>query len=81
MLRLKRLSIRSIEWGADKGRLQGEIEYAGESGKVEVTLSPADCERMLPVIAEAIVAASREVAEQLTKEAMASAPPDELRIA
>jgi hypothetical protein len=81
MLRLKNLSIRAIEWGADKGRLQGEIEFVGESGKVSVTLSPADCERLLPVVAESIVTASREVAERLTQEAMGSLPVEKLQIA
>lgn len=81
MLQLKNLSIRRIEWGADKGRLQGEIEYQGDKGKVTVTLSAADCERLLPVVAEAIVGASREVAEMLTKEALESVPSDGMKIA
>lgn len=81
MLRLQRLCIRAIDFGEDKGRFRGEIEYVGEKGKVEVTLSPADCERLLPVVGEAIVATSREVAENLTKEAIASLPPGQLKIA
>jgi hypothetical protein len=81
MLRLSSLTIRAIGWGTDKGKFRGEIEYVGEKGRVAVTISHSDWERLLPVVADAIVASSREVAESLTKEAMASLPPEQLKIA
>lgn len=81
MLQLQSLSIERTLWGEHKGLFQGKIKYAGERGEVAVVLSPKDCERLFPVIAEAIVSASREVAEQLTKEALASMPSEELKIA
>lgn len=80
MLKLKSVAIRSIEYGVEKGRYQGEIEYFGERGKVSLTLSHADCERLLPVVGEAIVASSRQVAETLTAEAVQSLPSPELKI-
>ena len=74
MLRLKKLSIEMQNWGSNKGRFEGTIEYEGDKGRVALTLSPEDCERFFPVVADAIVATSREVAQSLTAEAMASAP-------
>lgn len=81
MLRLKKLSIELQEWGSDKGKFNGEISYIGENGKVTITLSPTDCEKLLPVIAQGIVSASKEVAKDLTAEALASLPNDSIKIA
>ncbi len=81
MLKMKYMSMRLVEYGTDKGRYQGEIDYVGDVGKISVTLSPADCEKILPIVAEGLVATSREVAEALTKEALSSLPADKMKIA
>jgi hypothetical protein len=80
MIALKNLSISRIEWGEEKGRLRGKIGYDGENGTVELSLSAKDCENLLPLIAQSIVNSSREIAEQLTQEAMQSIPAPDLKI-
>jgi len=63
---LKSLLIRREEWGAMKGKLQGEIEYQNVGGKISVALNDEDCTRLLGIVADAMVKTSQTLANELT---------------
>lgn len=69
-MKLNTLYITRTNYGSDAGKLSGEIAFIGEVGKVNLVLSDEHCRRMLEICAEAIVASTKEVAEELTREAL-----------
>ena len=64
-MKLKRLVIDLQNWGSNKGKYTGTIEYEGESGTVNLTLTPDISNRLLATCADQIVACSTVAAEQL----------------
>lgn len=74
------LRIEKVIWGPDKGAYKGKIQFEGEHGEVSVNLAPADCAKFFAVVADAITATSREVAERLTAECVAASPLPAMKI-
>lgn len=56
----------SYEKGYKEGDYKGTVTYSNEAGKIELNLSPALSAAVLVVVADNLVAASREVATTLT---------------
>lgn len=50
------------------GEISGNIEFAGDAGKIELSLNDASCKKMFAVIAEEMVAVSKDAADKLTAE-------------
>jgi len=69
---LKRLTIAVSEWGANKGRYTGEATFSAPLGEVKLNLSPEQISKIFGVCAEAIVAASKEVAILMTSQVLDS---------
>jgi|HubBroStandDraft_5_1064220.scaffolds.fasta_scaffold23187_8 hypothetical protein len=70
-MKIQRLGISewsSYEPGYRPGAYKATIQYKGQNGEVSVQLTPDLTQKVLNVIAEELVAASREIANDLTKE-------------
>lgn len=70
-MKLEHMHIRpfySYEEGFKEGFYRGEIKFTGTNGTVMINLTPAVAGRILAVVADDLVVASREIATQLTAE-------------
>ena len=70
---MKIQSLSISEWNSYEpnyrpGAYKCTIRYKGNSGEVQVNLTPDLTQRVMAVIAEELVAASKEIANDLTKE-------------
>ena len=65
-MKLKRLEISRDIWGSDPEALKGEITYDSPAGKVNIVLKPEHLEGILAIVADGLVAASKEIATELT---------------
>jgi hypothetical protein len=67
-MKLKRLQITRTEWGLDKDKLFGEIEFENQYSKVSVKLSEDQAYRMLEIVADNMVEQAHEVGKLLTQD-------------
>lgn len=79
-MKMESLRIEMQTWGPNKGQYEGKIVFTGGNGSVSLNLAPADCAKFFGVVAEAVTATSREVAERLTAECVAASPPSAMKI-
>lgn len=70
---VKSLYLRAEEYGADKGKLSGTIEFVGQYGEVKVRVNNDQGARILAIVAEEVVAAAKQTAAMLTSEVIAQA--------
>jgi hypothetical protein len=63
-MNLQRLTIRRNY----DGNLVGELELAGETGKVALAVNEALCQRIVEVCADALVDVAKSVARDMTAE-------------
>lgn len=67
---LKELKIELIEWGQNKGQYKGEISFVSKQGEVTTYLDPEQIQKLLPVVADAVVSSAKEVANILTSQVL-----------
>jgi len=65
-MQLNRLTVIRQEYGNEKGKLRGSIEFAGPHGKVEIPLDERLSQEVVRLCSDGIVRISRQVAEELT---------------
>lgn len=65
-MRLEKLAIRYWDFGANEGRYTGAAEFVGSPGKIELNLSPQQCQRIFEVLGDALIETARESAQLLT---------------
>ena len=65
-LTLAYMSLSRSQYGDDKGKVSGEIKFTGRSGSISLTLTESHCDKILDVVAEALVAQAQEAASNLT---------------
>ena len=70
---VKNLYLRVEEYGPDKGKLSGTIEFLGQFGEVKVRVNNEQAGRMLAIVAEEVIAAAKQTANMLTAEVVAQA--------
>ena len=70
MMKLEKIYVHS-HWGKD-GEYHGSVTFAGEDGKVELKLTPKHIDTILDLMADALVSSAKEVASNLTTEAIAT---------
>lgn len=70
---VKNLFLRVEEYGPDKGKLSGTIEFLGKYGEVKVRVNNEQAGRMLAIVAEEVIAAAKQTASMLTAEVIAQA--------
>ncbi len=71
-MRLKKLEVARISYGANAGQYEGKICFESEGGEITLNMSPDHCARMFAVVAEGIVQTAKDCALTLTEEAMAT---------
>jgi hypothetical protein len=72
MLVLEELRITHHSWEKE---LKGAIKYRSEEGEITIKLTAEHIARILPVVADALVATSKEVAENLKAAVITQALP------
>jgi hypothetical protein len=72
-MRLQKIYIRR-PWNDEK-RLEGSVEFAGKSGEISLHLTDELSRRVLEVVADELVASSRQVAQDLTREIIEAHAP------
>lgn len=70
---VKSLSIYMEDYGPDKGKLKGSVEFVGVHGEIKVRLNNDTAGRMLAVVADNLVSAARETAAMMTAQVIAQA--------
>lgn len=65
-MQLKQIWINREEWGEGAGRLKGNVTFTSPLGEVKVNLNPVHTERIIQVVAEAMVQSTKEVAALMT---------------
>ena len=65
-MKLDRLNIEQVRYGANKGAYEGTIRFHNELGEVAIRLSPAQCDELFKVCAEGIVETAKAAAAELT---------------
>lgn len=70
---LKSLYLSTTQYGAQKGMLTGQAEFANEFGEVKLNIRPEHASRILEIVAEALVATTRETAALMTSQVIEQA--------
>ena len=65
-MQLSRMSISFQDYGVNKNRYTGEAYFKNESGGVQIVLTPDVSDKILAIVAEAVVSNAKEVANELT---------------
>ncbi len=65
-MNLVKLQIERENWGAEKGKYNGIIEFDNELGKVAIKLTHEKCKELFNVVAEGIVETAKIAASELT---------------
>lgn len=65
-MQLDTLYLRRQTYGELKGKVTGEISFIDDAGRITINLSPEHVDRILFVCADALTAAAKEVATNLT---------------
>lgn len=73
MQQFNALRIERQQYGIDKGKLLGAIEFEGQYTKMTVKLSEEQSQKMLTIVAEAAADNAREVASIMTADFAAMA--------
>lgn len=63
---LESMNIRRKNWGANEGKLCGEITYKNPNGEVTIVLTNELSNKLIAIIAEDMVVATKELAMNLT---------------
>lgn len=64
-MRLKTLHIYTV-WSSEGDKLTGTIQFENSLGEIQLNLSPEQISRILPVVADSLVASAKEVATELS---------------
>ena len=65
-MELESLVLDKSQYGEQKGRVTGTIRFRGEHGSIGLTLSPEDCNAILRLCADRLVAQSKQIATDMT---------------
>lgn len=55
-------------YAKDAGKLKGHIRFSNSVGEIKVEINPAHCEKIISLMAEAMVDTAKEVAQMMTCE-------------
>lgn len=72
MLRLSKLMISRHLWGADAGKLCGEIEIEGTGHKVTLILSEDQAAKIVDLVAGAVVSHAQDVAKLMVADVVST---------
>lgn len=69
---LKQLLIQRADWGADRGKLSGKIEFANEFGETRLNLNEELSQRIVDLCADELVKSARVIADNMSREVLAT---------
>jgi hypothetical protein len=58
------------EYGADKGKLKGEIEFINQHGEMKVRVNNEQAEKIVAIMAENLVETAKQTAALMTAEVL-----------
>lgn len=70
---LKSLYLSTNDYGKDKGMLVGSAEFRNEFGEIKIQIRPEHAARIIEIVAEALVATTRETAAIMTSQVIEQA--------
>lgn len=70
---LKSIYLSTESYGPRKGRLTGNAEFTNQFGEVKITINPEHAARIVEILAEALVATTRETAQLMTSQVIEQA--------
>jgi hypothetical protein len=72
-MQLSYLSLARKGYGDDRDLVEGSIKFVGAGGAVELKLTPQHCQKILRVVADALIEQAKEGAAALTAETIEAA--------
>lgn len=75
---VKTLYLTMVDYGPDKGKLAGKIEFINQHGEMTVRINNEQAEKIVAVLAENLVATAKQTAKLMTAEVLAQAAGVEL---
>ena len=79
-MQMKNLYVRREEYGKDKGKLSGKVEFSSELGDVHLNLDEEMSRAIVQICSEAIVRAAQEVALNLTRTVIESSEAEQIKL-
>ncbi len=73
-MQLEKIRIERMEYGPNKGRLEGEITFKSPVGRVQTLLNDTLCTKILYVVAENLVETTKQIADNMTAEIITQTP-------
>ncbi len=73
-MQLQKIYITRDEYGPNKGRLSGKVEFTGQNGAVVLPLDDDLSKQVIAVCADSLVRASKDLANNLTAEIISATP-------
>ena len=68
---IKQITMNRQEWGVNKGKLTGGMEIINEHGTIAITLDTAKCERIVMLMAEALIETAQGTASMMVENILA----------
>jgi hypothetical protein len=68
---IKSIRITRQEWGVNKDKLTGEMEVTNQHGGITINLDAAKCERIVMLMAEALIETAQGTANMMVENILA----------
>lgn len=75
---LKSIYLSTNDYGSSKGLMTGTAEFHNEFGEVRITIRPEHAAKIVEILAEALVATTRETASLMTSQVLEQAQRGQL---
>lgn len=70
---VKSIYLNLQDYGPDKGKLQGSIEFVNQHGEIKVRVGSERAAQIVAILAESLVDTARQTASLMTSEVLAQA--------
>lgn len=74
MTMLKSLYIQREGYGADKGKLTGQVEFQGLQGQIAIRLNHPKSQQLLELLAPELISCAQETAKLMVAEILDDSP-------
>jgi hypothetical protein len=74
MMQLNRVLLTRPQYGKNEGRLTGSLEVTGITGKIELILTEEQAQSIVAVVADQLVAYTKDIAATMTAEILTARP-------
>lgn len=70
---IKSIYLSMSEYGVDKGKLEGHIEFVNQHGQIKVRIGNEQAEKIVAILAETLVKTAQETAALMTTQVLQQA--------